>query len=146
MSGFSWTNRVVAKRAGVREGFALRQMPEDSSLLGCNSFSQKVGALLPQQQRTAKLRYLFYQLNQLLRQECEVEGVRPKSEVGKMPPTLGLSSQLARSDSPFLRLQATKCTPQLAFKLLFDFIHASDVATARGQSSASHRREAGKDN
>lgn len=58
-------------------------------------------------------------------------GLRPKSEVGKMPPTLGFSSQLASSDSVFLRLQATKCTPHLAFELLTQFIHGSDVATLR---------------
>ena len=60
-----------------------------------------------------------------------------------MPPRLGFSSQLASSDSPFLPLQATKCTQRLAFELLVHFIDGSDVATRKGQSGASHRREVG---
>jgi hypothetical protein len=60
-----------------------------------------------------------------------------------MPPTLGHSSQQASPDSSFLLLQATKCTPHLAFELHILLIHVSGVATLRGLKGLSLRREAG---
>jgi hypothetical protein len=60
-----------------------------------------------------------------------------------MPPPLGHSSQQASPHSPFLPLQATKCTLHLAFELHISIVHVSGVATLRGLARLSQRREVG---
>ena len=47
--------------------------------------------------------------------------LRPKSEVGNLPPLLGLSIQLASPEMLFRSRQATKCTQPLARELHFFF-------------------------
>jgi hypothetical protein len=53
-----------------------------------------------------------------------------------MPPTLGLSIQLASSDSLFLSLQATKSMRHLAFELHIPLTHGLDVAARTGGAGA----------
>ena len=59
-----------------------------------------------------------------------------------MPPTLGLSIQVASSDSLFLPLQATKSTRHLVSELLIPFTRVLDVVARIGRPDALHRREA----
>ncbi len=97
---------------------AKRHPPHTDGRLGGEAGYFPGGGILPHPRRAAKLHNLFYQLNQLLRQECmRPRWLRPKSEVGNLPPTLGFSIQLASSESLFRRLQATKSARHLADEL-----------------------------